>query len=45
MYRESELTFLDFVDHDRFELNAQMFYLFHQFYDKVSDHLEDKKEF
>jgi hypothetical protein len=33
--KESKLTLSDFVNNDRFELNAYLTYLFHQFYDNA----------
>jgi|tagenome__1003787_1003787.scaffolds.fasta_scaffold6805729_1 hypothetical protein len=42
MYRESELTFSDFVYNNRFELNSYISYIFHQFYDNVPNQSEDK---
>lgn len=33
--KESKLTLSDFVNNDRFELNAYLTYLFHQFYNNA----------
>lgn len=34
MYRESGITFSDFVDYDQFKLNAYLSFLFHRFSQK-----------
>ena len=42
MRRENKPVLSNFVYGNRFELNSYLTYLFHQFYDDVSDQYEDQ---
>ncbi|MCG7315533.1 MULTISPECIES: hypothetical protein [Priestia] len=42
MGRENKAVLSNFVYGDRFELNSYLTYLFHQFYDYVSDQSENQ---
>ncbi|MFY0758876.1 hypothetical protein AB1K32_08365 [Metabacillus dongyingensis] len=42
MSMESKLELSDFVNNDRFELNSNLTYLFHQFYGYVPEQSDDK---